>query len=66
MDDVYCYGNESKISECKFTGWGNHDCRKNELVGVQCFKLPQPQTKPKWNPFDIRLPKESLLKFRKV
>ncbi|XP_048585093.1 deleted in malignant brain tumors 1 protein [Nematostella vectensis] len=37
MDDVRCTGNETSISACRHRGWGEHDCRKSEIAGVQCF-----------------------------
>ncbi|KAG1673804.1 Cytochrome c oxidase assembly protein COX18, mitochondrial [Nymphon striatum] len=40
MDDVQCVGNETSISECKFSGWGKHDCLNNEVAGVKCIVKP--------------------------
>ncbi|KHJ42071.1 trypsin [Trichuris suis] len=36
MDDVKCTGNERYLNECRFSGWGKHDCGPNEAAGVQC------------------------------
>jgi len=39
IDELRCTGNESSLKECNFNGWGVHDCRAEEIVGVVC-KLP--------------------------
>ena len=36
MDDVRCVGNESRLADCPFAGWGLHNCRHSEDVGVSC------------------------------
>lgn len=36
MDDVFCNGNETEISHCRFAGWGNNDCEASEAAGVIC------------------------------
>ncbi|XP_017028294.1 uncharacterized protein teq isoform X2 [Drosophila kikkawai] len=39
MDEVECRGNETKLSECPFKGWGVHNCGVDEVAGVIC-KVP--------------------------
>ncbi|XP_017071834.1 uncharacterized protein LOC108108319 isoform X3 [Drosophila eugracilis] len=39
MDEVECHGNETKLSECTFKGWGIHNCGVDEVAGVTC-KVP--------------------------
>ncbi|XP_016973150.1 uncharacterized protein LOC108040261 isoform X3 [Drosophila rhopaloa] len=39
MDEVECHGNETKLSECAFKGWGVHNCGVDEVAGVIC-KVP--------------------------
>ena len=34
MDDVQCAGSESRLADCPFGGWGLHNCRHSEDVGV--------------------------------
>ncbi|RZC41899.1 neurotrypsin-like [Asbolus verrucosus] len=40
MDDVTCSGNETRLMDCDFSGWGVHNCLAQEVVGVVC-KTPQ-------------------------
>ena len=36
MDDVQCTGSELRLADCPFGGWGLHNCRHSEDVGVSC------------------------------
>lgn len=38
LDDVRCYGYESRLSSCGHSGWDIGNCRHNEDVGVSCGK----------------------------
>jgi hypothetical protein len=40
MDDVHCQGNEDSLGECEHRGWGVHNCRHAEDVGVTCCEIP--------------------------
>ncbi|XP_078700797.1 scavenger receptor cysteine-rich domain-containing protein DMBT1-like [Branchiostoma floridae x Branchiostoma belcheri] len=36
LDNVICTGTESNLAECQHNGWGKHNCRQDEAVGVVC------------------------------
>ena len=36
MDDLECTGEEVKLADCNFHGWGRSDCGHGEDVGVDC------------------------------
>ncbi|GFT61920.1 lysyl oxidase homolog 2A [Nephila pilipes] len=36
MDNLYCQGHEKTFQECRFDGWGVHDCAGSEAAGVVC------------------------------
>ncbi|XP_071536941.1 lysyl oxidase homolog 2 isoform X1 [Panulirus ornatus] len=36
MDNLFCVGTEKNITECRFDGWGIHDCTLDEAAGVVC------------------------------
>ena len=36
MDDLNCTGNEIGLNQCKFRGWGSHDCWHSQDAGVEC------------------------------
>lgn len=38
MVDLNCKGSEKDISACQSTGWGSHNCRQRNDVGVECRK----------------------------
>lgn len=40
LDDVHCVGDEQSIAACRHRGWGSHNCRHTEDVGVVCKHLP--------------------------
>ena len=37
LSNVNCTGDESKLTDCKFTGWGATDCSHDDDVAVKCF-----------------------------
>lgn len=36
LDDVTCFGNETKLMNCRHNGWEGHNCRHYEDVAVVC------------------------------
>ena len=44
MDNIYCYGTEERLEDCRFEGWGVHDCDRTEAAGVRCKPRPPSTT----------------------
>ena len=44
MDNIYCYGTENRLEDCRFEGWGVHDCDRTEAAGVKCKPHPPSTT----------------------
>ncbi|KAK7061156.1 copper ion binding [Halocaridina rubra] len=36
LDNLFCYGTEQNLTECRHDGWGIHDCELSESAGVVC------------------------------
>lgn len=36
MDNLFCVGTETNLTQCNFDGWGVHDCEGEEAAGVVC------------------------------
>ena len=36
MDGVRCKGTEKSLHACKSLGWGNHNCKRGQEVGLLC------------------------------
>ena len=39
IDDLQCTGKETEVQNCRFNGWGEHNCQHSEDVGV-VYSLP--------------------------
>ncbi|KAJ8674874.1 hypothetical protein QAD02_010660 [Eretmocerus hayati] len=48
VDQLKCLGNESTIRECDFDGWGKHNCKPEEAVGIICKTPEKTCQKDKW------------------
>ena len=38
LDDVRCTGGQSALAECRHRGWGVHNCKHAEDVGIRCIQ----------------------------
>ena len=38
LEDLHCSGFESSLTSCYHRGWGVHDCKHSEDIGVSCYK----------------------------
>ena len=36
MNNVRCTGNETRLGDCQFNGWGIHNCGHYQDAGVAC------------------------------
>ena len=45
MDNVFCSGDEDEIINCRFDGWGRHDCTSTEAAGVICEEYVEKEVK---------------------
>lgn len=59
MDDMQCNGNETKITDCNFRGWGKSDCDATEAAGVVCLTTKANSTDTPANSID-ELPRQRL------
>ncbi|CAH8448818.1 unnamed protein product [Schistosoma guineensis] len=66
MDEVHCTGSEKRLIDCRFNGWGVHDCRINEEAGVKCAQKAIIINKPSWNPLKLKLNQLELEKMSKI
>ena len=39
IDQINCPNNAQSLLECAHEGWGEHDCKKSEDAGVECYRL---------------------------
>jgi len=39
LDNMECRGNEPRLDQCKFKGWGKHNCKHREDVHIECEGL---------------------------
>ncbi|CAH8454162.1 unnamed protein product [Dicrocoelium dendriticum] len=60
MDEVHCTGREQRLTDCRFSEWGAHDCKQNEEVGVKCSDNAPVILKPAWNPLRLELNRTEL------
>ncbi|KAB7505801.1 Scavenger receptor cysteine-rich type 1 protein, partial [Armadillidium nasatum] len=66
MDNLFCYGTEKKLVDCRHDGWGRHDCENDEAAGVVCEQHPvvttqSPTTSPPLKDAPKPIKKDSLL-----
>ncbi|KAL1450059.1 hypothetical protein WDU94_002516 [Cyamophila willieti] len=50
MDNIWCSGYETSITNCRFDGWGQHDCEPDEAAGVICEQPKAEAIKQKLKP----------------
>ena len=54
LDEVYCPSSAESILECSHNGYGTHDCKHSEDVGVTCRRIVP--TKPTEMPLRLTCP----------
>ena len=37
LDDLHCSGFESSLIDCYHRGWGAHNCKHSEDIGISCY-----------------------------
>ena len=59
MDGVSCTGSEERLSQCRFNGWGVHDCKHYEDVAIICKytapTLPPSSPRPTLSDDNVRV-----------
>mmetsp|Transcript_54622 Transcript_54622/g.98018 ORF Transcript_54622/g.98018 Transcript_54622/m.98018 type:complete len:695 (-) Transcript_54622:57-2141(-) len=40
MDDIDCVGIEGNLWQCRFPGWGTHNCEHKQDMGIECEPPP--------------------------
>ena len=43
MDEVACTGDEARLADCAFAGWGVHNCTHQDDTAVECNALGSQQ-----------------------
>ncbi|XP_050536045.1 neurotrypsin-like isoform X2 [Daktulosphaira vitifoliae] len=57
IDNIRCTGQESELTDCQFSNWGENDCDSSEAAGVICEKNYLDQNNTMTPMFETKLKK---------
>lgn len=69
MDNMFCTGQETELTQCRFDGWGQSDCDHSEAAGVVCTvekEVKRKEVEKKTKPQKFNYKSKEVMKVRLV